>query len=395
MVESIVTFLLTYKYIILFYLFVALFLFIRRQKLDVQAKVILLYRMKLGLAWMDHFAKKFREWVILLGYIGVGAGYIGLVFISYILIRNLVDLFTKPEAISGVSLVLPGVNVPGLGVLPFWYWILAIFVIALVHEFAHGIVARAHTIEVKNTGLVFFGPILGAFVEPNEKKLRGEKDIVQYSVLAAGSFANILLAFVAIALLSFVFTPLQEKMVVSTGFTFEEYVNPDLPFAQAGIAPQTLITGLNGVSTKNFQEFSEELQQYRPGQEVTVMTKGKEYTLALAKNPDNPKKPYLGIKNIKNELETKEKYAVGGWSVFYFLIEWLQGFFRWLFLLSLGIGLFNLLPLPIVDGGRMAQVLCHKVKGPEQGEKRYRQISLLFLLILVLNLLFPLITKLF
>jgi len=60
-----------------------------------------------------------------------------------------------------------------------------------------------------------------------------------------------------------------------------------------------------------------------------------------------------------------------------------------LFLLSLGIGLFNLLPLPIVDGGRMLQVSLHKLKGKEKGEKRYRQITIFFLFVLVLNLVYP------
>ena len=45
--------------------------------------------MKWGLKWMDKYSQKFREWVILLGYIGVGAGFVGLVFISYLLIKNL------------------------------------------------------------------------------------------------------------------------------------------------------------------------------------------------------------------------------------------------------------------------------------------------------------------
>lgn len=347
---------------------------------------------------MEKYSTKFREWVILLGYIGVGAGYVGLIFISYILIRNLWDLFTKPEAVSGVSLVLPGVNVPGLGVLPFWYWITAIFVIAVVHEFSHGIVARAHKLEVKNTGLVFFGPILGAFVEPDEKKLRKEQDIIQYSVLSAGSFSNILLAIAALILMSLLFSPWQQAMVEPTGFTFDSYVERNdekYPFAQASIPAGTLITGINDLATKNFQDFGEELSFYKPGEEIAVRAKEKDYRITLATNPDNPKKPFLGIKDIKNEFDIKPAYATGLGNAAYYVVNWLTGFLRWLFILSLGIGLFNLLPLPIVDGGRMAQVFLHRLKGPEVGERRYRQVSLLFLLIVLMNLFFPLVTKLF
>ncbi|MBI2103091.1 site-2 protease family protein [Candidatus Woesearchaeota archaeon] len=395
MLSTVVPWIIQYKYILIFYLVIIALLFIKRKQIEVQGKIIFLYRMKWGLKWMDKVSQKYREWIILLGYIGVGAGFVGLVVISYVLIKNLIDLIANPATPSGVSLVLPGINVPGLGILPFWYWLIAIFIIALVHEFAHGVVARAHNIEVKNTGIVLFGPIIGAFVEPNEKKMAKDKDIVQYSILAAGAFTNVILAVLSILLLTFAFAPAQQAMVEPTGFTFDAYVNEQLPFAQAGIASGTLITGINGVTTTDFQQFSSELASIKPGETITVQTADKDYALQVAANPDDQKKPFLGIQSIRNEFEIKPEYSIGIWSVIYYVVDWIAGFLRWLFLLSFGIGLFNLLPLPIVDGGRMAQTFLHKLKGPEIGERRYRQVGLFFLLILLLNLFFPLILKLF
>src|SRR3989338_3959874 len=110
--STIVPFLLKYKYIIIFYLLVIIFLWYKRRQLEVQSKIIFLLRTKWGLQWMDSFSKRYRQWVILLGYIGVGAGYVGLVFISYVLLKNLYDLIIHPTAVSGVSLVLPGIHVP-------------------------------------------------------------------------------------------------------------------------------------------------------------------------------------------------------------------------------------------------------------------------------------------
>lgn len=395
MVENLLVFVLKHKFIFLFYLLVILFITFKWKTIDRQAKIIFLYRTKWGLKFMDHAAQKFREWIVLFGYVGMGAGFVGLVLISYVLINNLISLITQPDAASGVSLVLPGINVPGLGVLPFWYWIIAIFGIALVHEFSHGIVARAHKIEIKNTGLVFLGPILGAFVEPDEKKLRSEKDIVQYSVLAAGSFSNIILAIAAIILLNLAFMPLQQNMVEPTGFTFAQYTYENAPAAKAGIIPGTVINGINAQKVTNFQQFSDELAYHRSGEQITVSTKEKEYKITLAENPENPKKALLGIQNINNEFEPKEKYRQGLGKVIYSVSAWIVGFLRWLFLLSLGIGLFNLLPLPIVDGGRMAQVFLHKLKGAEKGERLYHKVSLFFLLILLLNLFYPMLGKLF
>jgi len=277
-----------------------------------------------------------------------------------------------------------------LGVLPFWYWILAIFIIALVHEFAHGIVARAHDIKIKNTGLVFLGPIIGAFVEPDEKKLRRQDDIKQYSVLAAGSWANILLALVALLLLNFAFAPLQETMVEPTGFTFEDYFGESLPVEQANIAPNTLITGINGETTADFLKFNDHLTCLSPGDKITLNTPEKDYPIILAQNPNAPEKPFLGIKDITNEFKTKEKYTKGFWKAVYYSTTWMLGFLKWLFILSLGIGLFNLLPLPIVDGGRMLQVFLYKLRGKQKGEKYYRKITMFFLVVLLLNLFYPL-----
>ncbi|MBU1622708.1 MAG: site-2 protease family protein, partial [Nanoarchaeota archaeon] len=390
MFEAILNFVLKFKVIILFYLIIIILLIIKRKKLAYQAKVIILYRMKWGLKWMDKFSNKFRELIILCGYIGVGAGYIGLIFISYILIKNLYDLITQPAAVSGVSLVLPGLNVPGLGVLPFWYWLLAIFIIAVVHEFSHGIVARAHNIAVKNTGIVFFGPIIGAFVEPNENKLRKQQDIKQYSVLAAGSFSNIILAIVALLLLNFALSPLQQTMIEPSGFTFDTYFGEPSPFLESGIAPGTLITGMNNQPITKFQDFNDELLCLNPGEEILINTPQNNLTITLGENPDNPGKALLGIGAIHNEFEIKEKYQQGVWKIVYYTLDWVTGFLRWLFLLSLGIGLFNLLPLPIVDGGRMMQVFLHKLRGEQKGESSYRKISLFFLLVLLLNLFYPL-----
>jgi membrane-associated protease RseP (regulator of RpoE activity) len=394
MFEQVLSFIIKYKFVFLFYLAITIFLITKRKKLDFQAKVIILFRTKFGLRWMEKFTNRFREWIILVGYIGVGAGYVGLVFISYVLIKNIYDMIVNPIAISGVSIVLPGINIPGLGVLPFWHWLIAIFVIASVHEFSHGIVARAHKIEVKSTGVVFLGPIIGAFVEPNEKKMAKESDIKQYSVLAAGPFSNIILALVAIVLMMFVFMPIQDSMVDPNGFTFSSYYDENFPAAKAELIPGTIITGVNGEITPGFGEFAEEMYCHKPGDIVKVNTKNGTYPLTLVESPDNQKKGFLGITEIQNDFELKEKYK-NGWGEFvYGAIDWLVQFFKWLFILSLGIGLFNLLPLPIVDGGRMMQITLHKIKGKEKGEKRYHQISMFFLLILVISIVYPLISKL-
>jgi len=53
---------------------------------------------------------------------------------------------------------------------------------------------RLFKIKIKSTGVVFLGPILGAFVEQDEKDMEGKRNSDQMAVLAAGVFANLVFA---------------------------------------------------------------------------------------------------------------------------------------------------------------------------------------------------------
>src|SRR3989344_8635488 len=114
------------------------------------------------------------------------------------------------------SLVLPGVKIPGLPYLGFWHWIITIFILALVHEFCHGILARLYNLKIKSSGLAILGVLLpivpAAFVEPDEKKLFKKKKKEQLSVLAAGPFSNLVLAGIIFLISLFLFMPLFSLM---------------------------------------------------------------------------------------------------------------------------------------------------------------------------------------
>ena len=57
-----------------------------------------------------------------------------------------------PSAPPTMSLVIPGIQIPGSPVfIPFWYGILALFCVVVIHEFGHGIVARANGIKIQQT----------------------------------------------------------------------------------------------------------------------------------------------------------------------------------------------------------------------------------------------------
>src|SRR3989338_5431196 len=119
-----------------------------------------------------------------------------MILISYGLINNIYVIFTKPEATPGVGLVLP-FKAKGVFFVPFFYWMISLFVIAIVHEFSHGLIARANNLKVKSSGFAFVGlivPIIpAAFVEPDEKELRKRLHREQLNVFSSGPLSNVAL----------------------------------------------------------------------------------------------------------------------------------------------------------------------------------------------------------
>jgi hypothetical protein len=74
-------------------------------------------------------------------------------------------------------------------------WV-ALFIVIVVHEFSHGIFMRYSKTKIKSTGIVFLGPIPGAFVEQDDKSFKKKSRFNQMSVLGAGVFANTLTAII-------------------------------------------------------------------------------------------------------------------------------------------------------------------------------------------------------
>lgn len=382
------------KWIILFYLLIASFIYFNRKKFDIQGKIIFLYRTNFGLKFIDKIATKYREFVKIIGLTGVGVGFIGLILISFVLIKNLFDLLFKPDTAAGVGLVIPGVHIPGSPIfIPFWFGIIALFIVVLVHEFGHGVVARAHGLKIKSSGFGMFAIFPIAFVEPDEKVMKRQKDHIQYSTFAAGPFFNVLLALAAMLLLFFVFFPIQQNVTEPIGFSITG-VHEGYPAEAAGMKGEEIITGINDIETLTVQDFSNEISLVKPGEEIIVKTNESVYNLITTEHPDNPKKSYIGVLGLTDERRFTGEPGVP--KVLFGVLLWLKNLFQWIFVLSFGIGLANLLPLGPVDGGRMLQIALQKIYGDKiKANKIWVKISLLFLFILAINIFFPILKSIF
>ncbi len=376
----------------LFIILLGLFLFFRRKRLTLQkiifpALYALLYKTKYGLKRMDRWAKKYPRTLNVLALIGIWAGFIGMIAISATLLVTLFQSLFVKEAPAAVGLVLP-IKAKGVFHVPFFYWIIAIFLLAIVHEFAHGVVARLHNLKVKSSGFAFFCvfiPLIpAAFVEPDEKELVRRKPKQQLAVFAAGPFANVL--FAAFALLLFLaLVPLVASMVLPDGIKVSAVVQGNItyPAELAGLKEGDIIYAVDSIPTPALENFTAVMLTKKSGDTLLLETSEGNKSLVLAANPSNASLGFIGITPQQN-IRYADSYASMTWLPI--SLQWLLGLFIWLYILNLGIGLFNLLPLGPLDGGRMFLTLLLMRFPKKKAQNIWTAVSLFFLIIIVASI---------
>ncbi len=382
---------------IVFIFLMLFFLILKRKKITLQ-KIIFpiiyfaMYRTRMGLKFMNKFSKKFPKTLKYVSYVSITLGFVGMVLIIFSLLHNLYKLLLIPTATAAVVPVLP-FKIKGAFFVPFFYWIISIFIIAVVHEFSHGIFARLYNIKIKSSGFAFLAVLLpvlpAAFVEPDENQLKKKPVKEQLSIYAAGPFSNILLAFVILAI-SFLIIPQITNALVDyngiqiTGFIKEN--NTIYPAEIAGLKKGDIITSINNVPTPYLENFTSVMNSTKPGETIVLQTDTKAYAIKLAHHPENYDKSYLGIyvsqsSKIKTELKQKLYFIPD-------IILWLLGLLYWLYLLNLGIGLFNLVPIGPIDGGRMLKAVLQKYFEKKKAERIWKFVSGLLLSLVLINLFF-------
>jgi len=349
-----------------------------------------MYRTKIGLKFMEKFAKRFSKQLKYIGYFAVFIGFFGMFLITYALIKNVYTLFTRPEAVSGVGLVLP-FEVKGAFYVPFFYWIVSIFIIALVHEFSHGILAKKYGMKIKSSGMAFLGilvPIIpAAFVEPDEKEIQKRPPKEQLSVYAAGPFANILLAFIIVGITALIAAPLSANVFELDGTLITGLMEGEYPAQQAGMQENEIIKKIDNFETPYLINFSNILKDKKPGDVVVIETNRSTYNVTLGENPENKSKAYLGV-FVQQSTRIKENFIKKYGKFTPLIIIWFMGLLYWLYVLNLGIGLFNLAPMGPLDGGRMLLVALKEFLQEDKAIKWWKNIGIFFLALVLINILF-------
>jgi membrane-associated protease RseP (regulator of RpoE activity) len=376
--------------LVIFVIFISIFLYRKRKNLKKEG-LLFLYKTTWGMKIIDRIGKKYQKTLHFMSYVTIGIGYLLMVSMLYLFGKIVYIYIAYPSVVRAIKVPPITPLIPylpqafKLDFLPpfyFTYWIVILAIIAITHEFMHGIFMRRYDIKINSTGFGFFPfffPIfLAAFVEQDEKSMQKASPFKQMAVLAAGTFANVLTAilFFLIMLLFFTtafapagveFNTYSYSAVTFAGITSMnnitlqnatydkllslskedgllneiKYNNETYLINKAGLEEQKGVTTyillyddspalragldgtiirINGIKITDWNKFGEEISKYSPGDEITITTKQDDIT------KDYPMTLGKNPQNLTKAWvgvgysEQKRKGALGK------VIEWMSSF---------------------------------------------------------------------
>lgn len=234
----------------IFAILVSFFLYRNRNNLKREG-LLFLYKASWGIKLINYTGNKYKKTLKFLSYISISIGYLLMIGMLYFLGKIIWIYAFRADIVRAIKVppILPLVpylpQAFKLDLPPFYftYWIIILAIIAISHEFAHGIFAAYNKIKIKSTGFGFFPfflPVfLAAFVELDEKKMAKHKKIQQMAILSSGTFANVITGVLFLIVLIIFFT----MAFIPSGVIFNEYAYT--------IAPVSGISSINNISLNN------------------------------------------------------------------------------------------------------------------------------------------------
>ncbi len=279
--------------------------------------------------------------------VGIVVAFGGMVFGFWMLLDNLIKFFVTPVSAGGVVPIVPGVTVTGT---PLIYLMIALAITLLTHEFAHGLASARDDIPIKSSGLLFFLLLFGGFVEPDEEVFEKKASPrARMRLLAAGSFMNIICAFIVMLLIA----NFGAMMSIAFNPPSGAYVYDIVPGSPASNALQVgdVIIGLNDTEIQNWANVSTFMIDAPAGSNLTIVTLNRgSVTITLAPHAQNESRGYIGIYGADYwEPKPGWEWIPGGPMYAFHLQQTLS----WSFVILFSVALFNLLPIPLLDGDKL------------------------------------------
>lgn len=228
---------------------------------------ILMIRTYKGKTALDRLAKPKAAWRAY-GEISLWVCRIamGLVLLL-VLMTFLVSIISPPQRDPPTASEL--VAIPGLNpVIPLGWGAMAFIVSLVIHEYGHGLQARAHGMRVRSFGLLMLGPLpLGAFAEPQAEELTKAPSKERQRLFAAGPATNLFAALICMLILGVV----ASQFGASIQGVHAQSLVVDSGADEAGLEPYDSIISINGSETPNLNAFSSVMSELSPNQSVSMI----------------------------------------------------------------------------------------------------------------------------
>jgi len=363
---------------LLFFAIVGILVYRDREKIQYDHGIIIKKWTK-GKEAIDDFVNRHSKLITWIGNFAVVAGFIALVGGFLLLVKMTLSF----EQMFGI--ILPSISTvkypePVVSV-PFWYWLIGVFVIMTSHEFMHAVFSRLERVSIKSFGVILFFVLpIGAFVDPSQKQINKLKTLSKLRIYAAGSFGNLLIAGL-VFLISLITINLFVATITDAGISFMQTV-AGTPAQSAGISG--VIYQLNDTTVKSIKDFETFMNNTAIGDTITVKTASNSYTIKTIPRPDDATRSFIGIQNITQAYT----YKFGGYVpdyIFNGISMWLKLLF-WIFVISFGVGVANLLPMKPFDGGYMFEELFKKLFGKKYSKTAVKVMTIITIGLLLANI---------
>ncbi len=311
---------------------------------------------------------------------------------------GVVSVFAGSTTESSVQLVLPvevseSSNLPIVSV-PLVVWLVSIFIILTVHELAHAFVSSSVGLKVKSIGYGFFAILPIGFVEPDEVKISKVGSLDRSRIYSAGAFNNVISAIIiAVILISTVFVSAKVidnrygEIYDYNGVGYSVLPPEDSVELPSSVLPESgVIIGLNGEKIDRFDDFIGVLENVGPDENLSILINDTSYDITTVVNPQNSSRGFIGINGFYNSMELKDEFKGSLLVQFIEAEAYIVYLFSWVVLLSIGIGLVNLLPIRGLDGGKMLEEISITFFGKKIGVKIVSYVSLFALLVILFSI---------
>lgn len=348
----------------------------------------------------------------------------------FLIVGSLLVLFANDSAREGVREIGPQGNllIPGLNpILPWTYGWIGLVITIIIHEAGHGIVARVYNTKVESTGVVLFLVIpIGAFVNIQQDELNRTSFKQKSAILTAGPMNNMILAGICFGLLFLLVSSLSPVSNISgdeAGITVLTVGENSLA-KSIGLEKNSIITFINNEPIEDVIELRNILRE-NLGNSIQIkwITEDKLEQIQSvnlpASIPEN--KGVLGVtladtfidpvlvldtyknlflnsplailmpptlqQNIVPYSDVMSSHYTS--SIFGPSFPIIANLLFWIWFINFNVGIFNALPITMLDGGQWYGTLLENKIKTKSRVKPFTILSIIFIIIVILAFTLP------